>query len=269
LRGAPSFCTIAARVHDHPGPSVKRLWLWLVALCAIGLPVAADAQQAKLRVTLQVAIAEQFLGVPLALFKEEVEKRSRNAVSIEIFDKGTLYVDTQVVDAVSSGAIEMGVAGTHMVAKRVPEINVVQQPFLLNFEALLRAATAPDSEMRKEIDAAVREATGARVLWWYSAGNTVFFSKGKDVTEPAAIANQRVRVFSQLTEELTKQCGGTPVTVPVAKMLDAINDGRVDMSMGSVNSVQTRELWQVNDILTATNHASSFCCSSTRRHGMR
>jgi TRAP-type C4-dicarboxylate transport system substrate-binding protein len=119
---------------------MARSWLWSVLVFSLCQPFGADAQQLKLRATLQVAASEPYLGVPLVRFKEEVEKRSGKAISIEIYDKGRLYVDTQVVGAIASGSIELGVAGTYQFAKQIPDISIVEQPFLLNFEALLRAA---------------------------------------------------------------------------------------------------------------------------------
>jgi TRAP-type C4-dicarboxylate transport system substrate-binding protein len=189
----------------------------------------------------------------LVRFGEEVEEAGK-AISIEIFDKGQLYIDTQVVDAVASGAIEMGGAGTYQFAKKIPDISIVEQPFLLNFEALLRAAVGPESEIRKLIDQTVLEATGVRVLWWQAAGTSVFFTKGKDATDPQVIKGKRVRVFSQITAQMTKACGGTPTVISTSKMHEAMKDGAVDLAMGSITSVEPRELWKVADIITMTHH---------------
>ena len=83
------------------------------------------------------------LGKSLARFKEDVEKRSDDAISVEIFDKGKLYIDDQTVGAVEFGAIEMGVAGLNQFAKRIPAIDIMEQPFLFNFEALVQATAQP------------------------------------------------------------------------------------------------------------------------------
>src|SRR5438552_18722706 len=82
----------------------------------------AEAQQVKLRATIQVALTERLWGVALAHFKEQVEGRDKT-ISLEVFDKGKLYIDDEVVDAVSSGAIDMGVAGLYPLAKRVPALD--------------------------------------------------------------------------------------------------------------------------------------------------
>ena len=233
---------------------MKRFLLRLILAVLLGQPLDADAQQVKLRATLQVAASEPYLGVPLVQFKDEVEKRSNNAVSIEIIDNGKLYIDTQVVGGVASGAVELGAAGTYQFTKAIPEIAIVEQPFLFNFEALIRAATSPDSEIRTLIDKAILEKTGVRVLWWQPVGGSVFFSKGKDVGEPHVIRDQRVRVFSQITAQLTTHCGGRPTIISTSKMHDAMKDGAVDLAMGSITSVEPRQLWKVADTITQTDH---------------
>jgi C4-dicarboxylate-binding protein DctP len=231
-----------------------RCLLLSVLALVLGLPLTAHAQHVKLRVTLQVPATEPYLGLPLARFKEEVEKRSAKAISIEIFDNGQLYIDTQVVEAVASGAIEMGAAGTYQFAKTIPDISIVEQPFLLNFEALLRATVAPESEIRQLIDATILSATGVRVLWWQAAGTSVFFTRGRDATDPDVVRDKKVRVFSQITAQMTKHCGGTPTVISTSKMHAAMKDGTVDLAMGAITSVEPRELWKVADIVTVTNH---------------
>jgi C4-dicarboxylate-binding protein DctP len=109
--------------------------------------------------------------------------------------------------------------------------------------------------MRKLIDEAILEKAGVRVLWWQPVGGSVFFSKGMDVAEPHVIRNRKVRVFSQVTAQLTTRCGGHPTIISTSKMHDAMKDGAVDLAMGSVTSVEPRGLWKVADTITRTDHA--------------
>jgi len=196
---------------------------WICALLASLLVMhgAAESQQVKLRASVQVAATDPFLGTNLGLFKGEVERRSGTAIAVEIFDKGQLYIDDEVVDAVASGKIEMGVAGFNQFSKQVPAIVLMQQPFLFNFEALVRATASPDCEIRKLMDKTVLDAVGVRVLWWLSFGTAVIVSKGTDVGEPDRIKNQNIRVFSDTMGQLTKLCGGTPIVLSSSKMHDA------------------------------------------------
>ena len=216
---------------------------------------AASAQEVKLRATIQVALTERLWGVALARFKDEVEKRSEKAVSIEVFDNGKLYIDDQAVDAVASGAIEMGVAGLYQMAKKIPAIDIMEQPFLFNFDALIRAAVSPNSEIRKIIDAVILEKLGLRILWWQSLGNQIIVSKGRDLTDPQQIKGQRIRVFGETTADLARRCGGVPVILSAFKMQEAMRDNELDMVMCSIPAVPNRELWKVGDTITRTWHA--------------
>jgi C4-dicarboxylate-binding protein DctP len=219
------------------------------------LPLCAEAQQVKLRATIQVALAERLWGVALARFKEEVEKRSGNTISFEVYDKGSKFIDDEAVDAVASGAIEMGVAGFYQLAKKMPAIDVMEQPFLFNFDALIRAGVSPDSEMRGIIDTAVAENIGVRILWWQSLGNQIIVSKGRSVADPQQIKGQRIRVFGEATAQLARRCGATPFVMSAFKMHEALRDNELDMVMCSIPAVPNRDLWKVADTITRTWHA--------------
>src|ERR1700704_3798401 len=111
----------------------------LVLACLLLAPFAAQAQQVKLRLTSQLPGAH-FAGVNLTQFKDEVERRTDKTLTIEIFDDGRLYKDDQVIGAVSSGAIDMGFVISDRFADKIAAVSILQQPFLFNFEALVRTA---------------------------------------------------------------------------------------------------------------------------------
>jgi C4-dicarboxylate-binding protein DctP len=235
---------------------MKGLWICLLVLLSLLLQTHdASAQQIRLRVTLQVAVSDPFFGVSLVRFKEEVEKQSETVISVQIFDKGELYRDDQAVEAVSSGAIEMGIVGLNWLANRIPAVGILEQPFLFNFDALVRAAASPGSEVRGLIDEAVLAETGVRVLWWQSLGNTIFISKGRDAAAPQRIRDQSVRVYSKTLEQFTRLCGGKPAMLSIAKLQDALKTGTVDMAMTGLAAFEARELWRVSDTITRTEHA--------------
>lgn len=235
---------------------MKRVRRFVLSLSfLLSMSFACEAQQTKLRVTLQLPITNH-LGVNLVQFKEEVERRTNKAVSIEIFDNSQLYKDNEVVAAVSSGAIEMGITTISWFRQKVPAIEIFEQPFLFNFEALVRAATNPSGEMRRLLDKAILEATGARVLWWQSYGSSVFFSKGQDAKTPSGIHGQKIRVFGENMANFTKYCGGTPLLISASKQNQAVKDGTVDMAMTGITGVDSRELWKVTDTITRTEHAA-------------
>jgi C4-dicarboxylate-binding protein DctP len=218
-------------------------------------PFAAQAQQVKLRFTSQLP-STHYAGVSLAQFRDEVERRTEKSLIIELFDDGRLYKDDQVLGAVSSGAIDMGFLIADWFAEKVPPVGILQQPFLFNFEALVRAALSPGQDIRRLIDRAIFESTGSRVLWWLPFGSTTILSKGQPAVSPAGISKQKIRVFGPALAAFGERCGGIPVSLSAGDQLAAMQDGRIDMTMTGVVSVPARNLWKVTDTITRTDHAA-------------
>jgi len=230
----------------------------LFCLALVGLLLvcgSTGAEEVKLKATIQVALTEPLWGVALGQFKEEIEKRTNKAVLFEVYEKGQRYIDDEVVGAVSSRAVDLGVVGLYQVTKKVPAIEVIEQPFLFNFDALIRAVVSPDSEIRRIIDGAILEKLGVRVLWWQSLGSQVIVSKGRDLTDPGNIKGQRIRTFGPATSHMAERCGGVPTVLSAFKMTEAMRKNELDMVMASIPAVPNRDLWQVADTVTRTWHA--------------
>jgi C4-dicarboxylate-binding protein DctP len=234
---------------------VRLLVLLALLVSLLGSPVPAAAQETKLRATLQLPITDVLLGKSLARFKEQVEKSSSEGITVEVFDKGKLYTDDQTVEAVASGKIEMGVAGFNQFAQRIPGIDIMEQPFLFNFEALVNGAAKRGSPIRALVDATILRKVGVRVLAWQGIGNQIFISKGKPTAEPDDIKNRKVRVFSPTHEQFVRQCGGIPVMVGANKTPDAFKSGEIEMATGASSLIANRQLWTLTDRITRTMHA--------------
>jgi C4-dicarboxylate-binding protein DctP len=235
---------------------VTRAWrLGLFAVFLVPPSWVCAAEQVKIRITLLQPPAS-YITRNVVQFKEEVESKTGGAISFEIFDSARLYKDTETLEAVASGAVEMADLPLAQFNVKVPALGVIEQPFLFNFDALVRAGTNPDGEFRKLLDAAVLEATGVRTLWWQAFGQSVFFSKGRRTLKtPDLMRGQKIRVFGDNMATFAKYCGGTPMLIAATKQAEALKDGTVDVIMTGISNVVTRELWKVSDTITRTEHA--------------
>jgi C4-dicarboxylate-binding protein DctP len=234
----------------------KGTWLYVFLALAVSAPVSSATEPVTLRFTLQVPASNPQLGLSVVQFKEEVERETQRSVRVEIIDRGKLYIDDQVVGAVQSGAIEMGLAGINQISRRLPAADIMEQPFLFNFAALTHAAVSSERELRKLLDRAVLETIGVRVLWWQTAGPQVFMAKALDVASPERIRSKSVRVYSASTASMTERCGGSPKIMSITNVHDALRDGSIEVAMTAVVAVETRDLWKVADTITRTDHAS-------------
>lgn len=104
---------------------------------------AAWAEPIKLKANLQFPISHPVFGGSLKRFKDEVERQSNNAITVEILDNAQLLTDDHVVDGVASGAVDIGMTAMHQFSYKAPLVAIIDQPFLFNFDALIRTAAKP------------------------------------------------------------------------------------------------------------------------------
>ena len=235
---------------------MRRLFALLGAL-ALGAMLAAPAGAAKtttLRITLQLPL-KSHLGQNLLLFKDEVERQSKGDIKVEIYDSAQLYKDKEVPQAVSSGAIEMGVASLTRFVGTIPAVDIFYVPFMFSNEEMVRKATAPGSPVRGPIDDAILK-TGARPLWWQAYGSAIILGKvDKSIRTPADIKNKKVRVFGKTLGKFIEALDGAPTLISGSEQYLAYQRGTVDVGMTGVSGVKSRKLYQVMDSITVTNHA--------------
>ncbi len=219
------------------------------AALAAGLVWAGSAAaETTLRITLQLPI-KSHLGQNLLQFEKEVEAASGGDIQVEIYPSAQLYKDKEVPQAVSSGAIEMGVASLTRFAGTIPAVDVFYVPFLLDSPEKVRKATSPGSPIRGPLDEAVLK-TGARILWWQPYGNTILLSKKSPLHGPQDIKGKKVRVFGKTLGKWVEVVGGKPVLTSGSEQFLAYQRGVVDIGMTGITTVKSRKLNEVMDAVT-------------------
>ncbi len=215
------------------------------------LMVATTAQAEKiLRLTLQLP-ATHHLGLNVQSFADEVAEKTKGELKVEIYPSAQLYKDSEVPQAVASGAVEMGVSSLSQFAGTIPAVDLFYVPFLFSSQEALNKAVAKGSPVRQPLDDAIL-ATGARVLWWQAYGGSVILSKDTPIVVPDDLKGKKVRVFSKTLGELVTAAGGAPTSISGSEQFLAYQRGTVDVGLTGVTAVKSRKLFQVMDYLTAT-----------------
>lgn len=230
--------------------------LLLGIVCVGASSFGTRAENTVLRLTMQQS-ADDPIGEIILRFKNEVERETKGALTVEVHDKGQLYPDYQVPEVIGGGAVELGVTQLANFSQHAPVAGVFMQPFLFNFDAIVRAASKPGRDIRSIIDSAIVKETGARVLWWQPYGWNVIFSKGT-IVSPRNIAGHNVRVFDEVAAEFVRLCGGIPQLIPESKQVEALELNMVDSTMTSAASLKNYELWRKTDTLSDIRHSANM-----------
>ena len=233
---------------------MKGRWIAVVvagAMAVISQPAAAER---VLRLTLQLPMTN-VLGQNVSAFKEIVERESGGEIEVEIHPSAELYKDKDVPQAVSSGAIEMGVAPITRFSHLKPAVSLFNLPFLFDSNEDIAAATAPGHPIRATLDREIL-ATGARPLWWQPFGLAIMLGGDEAPLHPDILKARKTRVFGDTMGEFVAAIGGDPVPVSGSKQYQAYERGEVDFGMTGVTAVKSRKLYEVMGYMVNTNHAA-------------
>ncbi|WP_420403259.1 TRAP transporter substrate-binding protein DctP [Nisaea sp.] len=230
---------------------MKRWILGAVAAAALmAQPIEAFAET-TIRVTLQLP-EKHSLGQNWLAFKKIVEEKSGGELKVQLFPSAQLFKDKEVPGAVGSGAVEAGSAFIGRFAGSVPTVDVISIPFVFDDEAHVRAAVAPGSALRKEIDDAVLKETGNKILWWQAFGLNIYLGKDAPIVEPGDLKGKKVRTYGKIQGWTVEELGGAPTLMSGSKQFLAYQQGAVDVGMTGASAVKSRKLYEVMDHMTLT-----------------
>jgi len=225
-----------------------------VGACALALSLgtSASAGERTLRFTTQLP-AKNFATLNAVEFTQCVADKSD--ITIEVYDSAQLYRDKEVPQAVSSGAIDMGMTTTARFAGTIPAIEILYVPFAMGSREEIIGHLAPGAELRVLLDDALTK-TGARPIYWMDYGTAVFLSKADNpIRKPADVKGMKVRVFGKTLGDFVTALGGAPTLTSGSEQFLAYQRGTVDAGMTGIGSVKSRKLYEVMDVVTRTEHA--------------
>src|SRR5690242_6724015 len=114
-----------------------RLLLAAVVACAVGFaqPVAAET---ALRLNISIAQNSHY-GVAVDTFARDVEKRTNGRYKIQNFYSGALGAERESIEALQLGTLDLTMTSTGPVPNFVPDIAILDIPFLFRDYAHARA----------------------------------------------------------------------------------------------------------------------------------
>lgn len=148
-----------------------------------------------------------FVAEAMEVFAREVNEKGEGRIQVDVFPSGQLYSDKEMMEAVTSGAVEIGLNNSPLWSGAVPSIDILSLPMIFDsYEHVHRSLDNGIAEvLSKDI-----ENRGAYVISWTDYGFTSF-AMNKEVRQPEELQGMKLRVHSQLAGEFLNQLGGSPV----------------------------------------------------------
>jgi len=163
------------------------------------------------------------------LLGKGIEQRLGNAVRFEldgdIVASGHKAAD--LLEWVRSNRIEMCYFSTSYLAEAVPELALLDLPFLIDRRE--QAYAALDGRLGERLSAQLATARGYKVLGYFDNGFRHLSNRLRPIRTPQDCRGLRIRtLFSETHARVFRQLGFEPVALDVKELLAAVRSGAVD-----------------------------------------
>ncbi len=191
----------------------------------------------------------------LGVFAESVGRQTGGRVDVEvlenILDLGKPAI--ALLEMVEGGDLDMCYFSTSYLGHRVPELNVLETPFL--FGGLDEAHSALDGEFGAALTAATEASTSYAVLGYWDNGFRHLTNRLRDVRAPGDLAGMRIRLQpNELHEAMIEAWGGVPVPVELSRGIEMIQAGEVDAQENPLANTVAYGVDGVHRFATMTGH---------------
>ena len=194
-------------------------------------------------------------GDGLDAFKRAVEEGTDAEVEVDvtwnIMDEGR--PNTDLFDLVEMGEMFMCYFSSSYLGDRVPELNVLETPFL--FPDLPTAHRVLDGELGGALAAAVRANTGFEVLGFWDNGFRHMTNRLRPIRTPDDCGGMTVRLQpNAIHEELIRSWGAVPVAVELSEGIRLISRQEVDAQENPLANTVAYGVDRVHRHITMTAH---------------
>ena len=232
---------------------MRRLLLAAASLCACVFlfPGAHAADPIVLKIA---TVAPE--GTPwsdgLTQFKTLVETKSGGTIKVKLFLGGMLGDENETVQQTQRGQIQ-GVGGsTGAIATLVPEVNVLELPFL--FKTASEADKVLDGAALPVLEKAFR-ARGLVLGFWSENGYRSFGSSFGFIKSPADLKGRKMRSQENPVHlEMYKAFGASPVPIPTTEVLTSLQTGVIQGYDQTPLYASAGQWLSATKFYTLTNH---------------
>jgi tripartite ATP-independent transporter DctP family solute receptor len=162
----------------------------------------------------------------LSAYKKQIDAASKGRLRVKPFLGGALGDENQTIAECRRGAIPLWGGSIGALASSVPEISVLELPYL--FRAPQEADAVLDGRLAQDLKKLLLD-RGFVLVLWAENGYRSFGSKWGPVRAPADLKGHKMRSQeSQVHLEMYRALGALPQPIAVTEVLTALQTGVVD-----------------------------------------
>jgi tripartite ATP-independent periplasmic transporter solute receptor, DctP family len=226
-----------------------------LVVAAIGfLTVSSAAAQTTFKMNISVP-KDSHYGVAIDTFAAEIEKRTNGRYKIQNFYASALGNEREAIEAVQLGTLDMAMSSTGPVPNFVPELAILDIPFLFRDYAHARAVL--DGPIGQEMLTKF-EPIGIKALAWGENGFRHMTNSKRPIRSPEDLKGLKLRTMENpIHMQAYKGFGLIPTPMAISEVFTALQQGTVDGQENPISVIQSWKFEQVQKYLTLTGHVYS------------
>jgi TRAP-type C4-dicarboxylate transport system substrate-binding protein len=168
-----------------------------------------------------------------------------------IMDLG--YQAQDILWLVEHGLLALGYQSSSYLTARVPELGLVDLPFL--FETTERARANIDGALGQMLSRKIEERVGYRILGFFENGFRHLSNRLRPVRTPSDLASMRIRVLPSKVQERTFELlGAVPLRMDLTEAVAMIVAGELDAQENPLSNTVTYGVHKFHRFHTLTSH---------------
>lgn len=188
------------------------------------------------------------------VFKKYIEEGSGGRIAVEILGSGSMGGEREILESVTMGTIEGGMAMSSLFTTYLPDWNIFDLPFV--FKSREDWAAKVDGEMGQLL-AAETESIHVKVLSYFDGGFRAISNTKRPILSMDDFKGIKCRVGeSTLMIDTHKALGDNPIPMSFSEIYTALQQGTIDGVDTSVIYVQDGNFQEVAKYCTLTNHTA-------------
>ena len=168
-----------------------------------------------------------------------------------IMDLG--YRAEDILWLVEDGLLTLGYQSSSYLSDRVPELGIVDYPFV--FQTTPQAREAMDGALGQALARALEEKANYRILGWFENGFRHISNRLRPIRKPADMSGMRIRVLpSKVHERTFELLGAVPLRMDLTEAIAAIKASTLDAQENPFANTVTYGVHKFHRFHSVTNH---------------
>lgn len=196
-------------------------------------------------------------------FEEELNRLAPGRFKVQHYPSGALGGEREMVESVQLGTLEMAITGTAVIGNFVPEMQVMDLPFLFRDAAHARATL--DGPVGNELLAKFKQRNLVGLTFGEIGFRHLTDSK-RPIKSPDDLKGLKIRTMeNQVHIAAFRALGALPTPMSWTEVMTALQQGTIDGQENPISILVSTKLWQVQKYVTLSRHVFtpiSFTMSS-------